>query len=232
MINRYFVLDGESSMQYGISMQGHPSFSAPTPKIEKVTVPGRNGDLISFDGSYSNVQAEIPCFILKDSAYDFIAEANTWLSIPGYRRLTYDGDEEAYRLARITNLAEVSVSMHVLNPFVLKFECKPQRFLMSGEQTIEMSASGSIFCPGFGGLPLIRIYGAGTVTLNEKSIVVTSVNEYVDVDCDTQNAYKLGDNKNSTIQCADFPKMQYGENVVTISSGISKIEITPRWFTL
>lgn len=232
MINKYFVLDGESSLQYGISMQGRPSFSSPVPKIEKVTVPGRNGDLISFDGSYENVQAEIRCFILKNTVYDFVSDANTWLSIPGYRKLSYDGDDEAYRLARITNLADVSVRMKLLNPFVLNFDCKPQRFLLSGEETYEMDSSGSLYCPGVGGLPLVRIFGTGTVVINGKSIVVTSVSEYVDVDCDTQNAYKLGDNKNSTIQCSDFPKMQNGENVITISSGISKIEITPRWFTL
>lgn len=232
MINKYFVLDGESSMQYGIAMQGRPSFSSPVPKIEKVTVPGRNGDLISFDGSYSNVQAELRCFILKDTAYDFVADANTWLSVPGYRKLSYDGDDESYRLARITNLADVSIRMHLLAPFVINFDCKPQRFLLSGEETIEMTSSGGLYCPGTGGLPLLRIFGTGTVMINEKSIVVTSVNEYVDVDCDTQNAYKLGDNKNSTIICPDFPKLINGENQIVISSGIEKIEITPRWYTL
>lgn len=233
MITRYFALDDVSSAQYGISLQKCPSFDAAKPVIEKVTVPSRNGDLIFYSGAYENVSGALDCFILHEQTYDALAEANGWLSKQGYRKLTYDGDAEAYRMARIVNLGEFSVRMMRLDPFTIDLDCKPQRFLNSGDVPMVFLASDYFDCPAVSGLPLLRIYGtSGTVRINDKTIMLNTINEYVDIDCELQNAAKGNVNCNSNISCLDFPKLNSGKNEIAFSSGISKVEMTPRWYTL
>ena len=233
MITRYFTLDGESSAKYGIAMQGPPSFSAPKPKITKVSVSGRSGDLIFAEDAFENIQGILRCFILHGQSYDTIADANIWLAKTGYRKLTFDGDDLAYRLACVTNVAECAVRMYYLDPFEIELDCKPQRYLNSGDVQIMFSASGTFDCPAYSGLPLLRIYGtSGTVTINEKTITLLSISTYVDVDCELQDAYKENVNCNGNISCTDFPKLRHGQNNITISSGITSVVLTPRWFTI
>ena len=68
--------------------------------------------------------------------------------------------------------------------------------------------------------------------IGEYSVQFKNIEEYVMLDCDTQNAYKGTENKNNTISAATFPKLEHGENQIGWSGGITGIEITPRWWTL
>lgn len=233
MKTRYFVLDGESSAQYGIAMQGPPVLDSPKPKMNRVSVPGRNGDLVFYEDAFENVEATLNCYILKEQSYYTLADANIWLAKTGYRKFSFDGDDESYRLAVITNIAQCAVRMFYLDPFELKLSCKPQKFLNTGDIELTFTASSSFDCPAFSGLPLLRIYGtSGTVTINDYTITLNGINDYVDVDCELQDAYKGMINCNSQISCMNFPKLKYGENNIILSSGISKVIMTPRWFVL
>ena len=233
MITKYFVLDGESSEQYGIAMQGPPVFSAPKPKMTKVSVSGRNGDLVFYEDAFENVECELRCYSLHGQVFDLVSDANIWLAKKGYRKFSFDGDDNSYRLAIVTNAAECAVRMYYLDPFVITLDCKPQKYLESGDIPIAFTTSGSFDCPAYSGLPLMRIYGtAGTVSVNGKSIVFSSIDTFVDVDCELQDAFKGMVNCNSNISCTDFPKLVHGENTITLSSGITKVELTPRWFMI
>lgn len=232
MITKYFVLDDVSSAEYGICLSGWPSFGAPSPKVDKVSVPGRNGDLIFESGAFDNVEGSLKCFILHEQTYDSVAEANCWLCKGGYRRLTYDGDVEAYRLVRIVNGAEMAVRMKRLDPFEIKLDCKPQRFLLSGEIPITFSSSGVFDCPAYEGLPLLKVDGNGTLILNGIPIIIADTSEAFYIDCDTQNAYIGTINMNNKISAETFPKIVEGENEIIFGSGINSVEITPRWYTV
>ena len=232
MITKYFVLDDVSSARYGICLQRWPSFSAPKAKVEKVTVSGRNGDLIFYDGSYENIEGTLSCFVLHEQTFDAVGDANRWLLKSGYRKFTYDGDTEAYRLVRVVNGAEVAVRMMRLDPFEIKLDCKPQRFLLSGEIPITFTQSGIFDCPAYEGLPLLKVTGNGTLTLNGTSIVIAGTDGAFYIDCDTQNAYAGTVNMNSKITADDFPRVIGGENEILLGTGIESVEITPRWYTL
>lgn len=229
----YFVLGDVSSQHVGIALQGAPRFSAPQPRVDVVSVPGRNGDLVFHDGSYENVECEIDCFVLHHQVYDALAAVNGWVNAQRYQKLSFDGDPNAYRLARTVNGAEVAARLRLLNPFTIKLDCKPQRFLVSGDTPVTFAASGVLDNPGVGGLPLIRVYGtSGTVRINDALITINTIDDYIDIDCDLQDAYKGTLNKNSSISCDDFPALAAGRNRVIINGDITRVQITPRWYTL
>ena len=119
-----------------------------------------------------------------------------------------------------------------LDPFEIKLDCKPQRFLLSGEIPITFTQSGIFDCPAYEGLPLLKVTGNGTLTLNGTSIVIAGTDGAFYIDCDTQNAYAGTVNMNSKITADDFPRVIGGENEILLGAGIESVEITPRWYTL
>lgn len=118
--------------------------------------------------------------------------------------------------------------------FDIPFNCKPQRFLKSGEISMPLTAPTTLSNPGMESLPLITVYGtgAGTVTVGGVTVDIKSLDDYVILDCDTQNAYKGPQNKNSTIYAPKFPTIPPGESLLTWSGGVDRVELIPRWWKL
>lgn len=82
--------------------------------------------------------------------------------------------------------------------------------------------------------PLLRVYGTGggKVYIGENFIEILSIDGYVDLNCETHNAYHVGEFCNQTIKSGDFPDLAPGRNRITWTGGITAVEVTPRWWTL
>jgi hypothetical protein len=82
--------------------------------------------------------------------------------------------------------------------------------------------------------PIIRIYGAGTVGIGDVNVTFDGSSEYVDLDCEIQDAYYGLANKNSavTLNPNRFPVIPASGAEIVLGSGITQVDITPRWFEL
>ena len=82
-------------------------------------------------------------------------------------------------------------------------------------------------------LPTVRVYGTGSVTIGDVTITVESADDYTDIDCETQNAYKGSVNCNSNITLEDgrFFRLTSGINAITLN-GVSRVDLTPNWWIL
>lgn len=119
--------------------------------------------------------------------------------------------------------------------FALSFDCAPQRFLKSGELPVIFSEPGVLYnSTAFVSKPLIAVTGsgAGSLTVNDVTVGILSLDGSLTLDCDTQNAYSGYQNKNSTISAPVFPVLSPGENQISWTGGVTGVEITPRWWTL
>lgn len=125
-----FTFNGKKASDYGIRLQEAISFSAAVPVVQAVHVPGRNGDLHIFDGSFENRTASAKCFVLADNAADAMAAVNSFLFegfSGGYKPLIPSDDEGHYWEAIVTNAGEIQTRLSKLNPFTIEWTCKPYR---------------------------------------------------------------------------------------------------------
>lgn len=163
--------DGESSKDYGVYITGEAVFNAPERDIEMISIPGRNGAFALDKGRFENIEVCYPAGIFADNELDF-AEAisdfrNFLCSKKGYCRLTDDYNPDEYRLAIYKSGLEVTPAMLKGGEFEIVFDCKPQRYLMSGEAPINASNNEVIFNPTlYEAHPLLMVEGAGAITLN------------------------------------------------------------------
>lgn len=227
--------DNKSSDDLGVYVEYYPRRHIPARKYEKVSVPGRNGDLIFTENAFENYVQTYEIYIsAKQIKTTNAAKAvAAWLMKPGYRRLEDSYDPEVFRMAFFMGGAEIENYLNEFGRTTLEFDCMPQRWLKSGEQTITVTNTKTIYNPTeFISKPLIKINGSGigTLTVNGVLKMFSGINGYLMVDSETMNCYKENQNCNSQMG-GSFP--EFGkETTITIGGGITSAEVIPRWFTI
>ena len=236
MLNETFYLDGIDARSAGIQLQAPIEFSEAVPVVEAQTIPGRNGDLIWETGSYENRSGSASCFCLQKDVEKAIGSAGRFLmGKKGYRRLETSDDPDHYWLARVENSPQIAMRLRTLAPFEIGFDCKPQRFVKAGENSVVFTENGSLFNQyGQIALPFITLYGqgAGRLTIGDCVVDVKALDDVLYLDSDTQNAYNDNGNQNLNINAPVFPVLEDGEIPIAFSGGIERVEIIPRWWEL
>ena len=241
------VYNGKSSTDLDILIEHYPDYNIPERDVESIHIPGRNGDIIiDHNESYKNVSRSYDIAVISDSyfsrSFSMMAnEITQWLtSATGYARLEDDYDPDHYVMARL-NMSSSAIKniLAVAGRVTIKFDCKPQRYLKIGDEPITIDSSPkSVHNPtDKKSLPIITVEGSGAATLNVNgySIVISSISGSITINSDVQGAYSgAGVNRNSDVSLPDgFPKLSPGQNVIQYSgSGITKVEVIPKWWTL
>ena len=237
-----FTYDGVSSTAFGARVFPTDSMlKAPARKYDTVTVPGRSGALLMDLACYDNVQREYGVQIVGDTALSsFIALRNYLASRSGYLRLTDTFDATHYYMAAYTEAFNLTADWHSQKRGrgMIAFNCKPQRFLLSGETAVILTADGSIInSTQFASKPLLRV----TTTRSAASVLgvgsanITIMRQGVTyIDCETGRAYNGATAYDTyvSINTTDFPALMPGSNGIALGTGISRVEITPRWWEL
>ena len=237
LIRHYFVFGGTlSTYNYDCTCDGHETFGTPQYVYEEITVPGRHGKLYYDTGRFENTEIKYSMFFTDMREFrDFV---NKLLSFRGYQRLEDSHHPGEYRLALLTSQVELEVSGYD-NEYCsleLTFTVKPQRFLLSGENELNLTTLQQVYNPTlYPAKPLLKVYcssSSSSFNLNGYQVQIASGNtySYICLDCESEDAYSGTNNCNGMIACEEFPILDPGDNQLIRSSGISKIILIPRWW--
>lgn len=230
------VINGKSSKDFDVYLSDAGIYGMPERDSTNIEVDGRNGDLVIDNGKYKNKKVTFPCLIVDNFRENFEAFIGYLLSQKGYVRIEDSFKPEEYILGRFIEEVDPKTTDYAeKGSFEITFDRKPQRFIKEGEYPITLTADGSIFNNYNGeALPLVRVYGTGALSISSTTITINSVNEYVDIDCELQDAYKGASNCNGniTLNSDRFFSLPSGVNNIDLSGSISRVEITPRWWKL
>lgn len=241
-MSKQFWFGGRSCAEFGMMPTGAGFYNAPERDTERISVEGRNGDLIIDKGRYKNVPLQIPVSICQEFPRK-AAAARTWLlQESGYRRLESDYDPEHYRMAAFVGPLDFDVKfLNRAAEATLEFTCKPQRFLKAGESFIGFSEPCTIRNPtGFPALPKMIVWsdGVGEVSVGGVTVQFKGTGIY-QLDCDTMNTQRLKPdgqttwvNANDQIYAPEYPVLGAGETAISLSDKVLAVRVIPRWWTL
>ena len=233
----YFMIEETSSLDYGVVISKAAVFDAPERAYEEVSVPGRNGSVLFDEGYYRNITVRYEASMKnKDANLDSF---RAWLlSFTKYVRLEDTYHPEEYRLGIPSGGISVDMSARLsVGSFTVSFNCKPQRYLKTGEIGTRYEESFQLFNPTYyPAKPLIRVYGYGQIGIGNETITITShALEYIDLDCDLQDAFCGSANANGYVSLSGDQYPEIPGNATTgivLPATVSAIVLTPRWWTL
>ena len=180
-IYKGFTFDGVSSKTYGVYITGDGVYDAPERDVEMVTIPGRNGAFTLDKGRFNNITVTYTAGMFGGTHADF-AEGMAALraalcSRKGYVRLVDDYNPDEYRLAVYRSGLEVDPATLESGQFTIQFDCKPQRFLTTGETAVELQSGDTITNPTlFESRPMLQIWGYGEFTVGGDTLEIISTN--------------------------------------------------------
>lgn len=173
--------DGEDSRNYGVYITGEAVFNSPERDVEMISIPGRNGEYARDLGRFTNIEVTYPAGLFGVDEADFadaIADFRNMLgSRVGYCRLEDDYNTGEYRMGVFKAGLEVTPANLKSGEFTITFNCKPQRFLKSGEAEVNMYLATTITNPtAFASRPLLKVYNwPGVIKINGAQIAVNDV---------------------------------------------------------
>ena len=194
-ILNHLTFDNIDSVNYGIFLTKAAVFNTPERRVEKVAIPGRNGDLLIDDGSYENIEVEYSAVLCCDSAEEFastLGEFRSALASRGaYKKLTGSYNPDEYRLATLIEKFEVDPrAYYMAGEFKILFDCKPQRFLVSGDEPQTFYGNGWITNPTpFEALPIIAVTGNGRINIAGHVVTVSDTTETIYIDSELMEVY-------------------------------------------
>lgn len=233
------IFNGISSQDYGIQVEHPPEYQTPARDYEIIHISGRNGDLVIDNGSFQNVPRSYQIAI-GDQEKDFTNMANIiseWVnSASGYARLEDSYEPEYYRMAMFYEETTVENILQHAGRTTIEFNCKPQRFLKSGEDLLKFTSNAVLRNPtGFRSLPIITVYGTGkgVLGIGDYGITISDIRGSLILNSEIQDVYNGTVNRNGdVILSSGFPELVPGENSITWSGGITSVEVIPKWWTL
>lgn len=244
----YLIFGGVNTADYGVYINHDGIYNTPERAVETVEVPGRNGLVVRDLGRFQNVSVVYELYAESGMKDKLQALRQALMSQVGYQRLEDTFRPEEFRMARFTGETEVRPSiMGEAATLELTFDCKPQRYLKSGETEMVLKAPGTIWNPGMESLPVIRVWGyvndahqveyglpAGDATLTVGGVTIQFryIHNVVGLDCETQDAFYNSQNQNGCIYAPVFPSLKPGLNEITWTGNISGITLYPRWWTV
>lgn len=233
-MRNYFIFDNENSKNYGVYISGQGTFDAPERNYKTIAVPGRDGALLGVDHRLENIGLTYNAFIYANFKTNIAALRSMLLSKTGYRRLTDTYHSDEFRLAYYRGGLEAEVTpKNDAGEFEIEFECKPQRYLLSGETETAIASGGTITNPTlFASKPLIEVVGYGELTINSQTITIANTFPSITIDCELQDCYYGLQNANRqvVIEGNSFPELKPGVNSFAYDNTITSVSVVPKWW--
>lgn len=174
------IFNSVSAEDLGLVIQAPPAYTFPSKDLSTTHVPGRNGDLILDNYCYNNVDRTYSIASVFRPGTGFIANSEKiikWLTTPtGYCRLEDTYDPLVYRMASYSASGSLSNYYDQATSLSITFNCKPQRYLKSGEKQVDYSGSEiTIDNPtNETALPLITVSGIPQTTDSDLLLMTVS----------------------------------------------------------
>lgn len=262
MSKRILTYNGIDLSTFGVHVSGEGAWVKPAPEYERISVPGRSGDVLLYNGRYSNVDITYRFGITKNFDANYTSLIAALLGSPGYHKLVDSKHSGVYRMAMIEKVIEPTMTQQLsAGEFDVTFNCKPQVYLDSGDEATALYYSTSSQTPtitnptDYEARPLVRITTSDTnptdfsvmfvlltgnhaitKNLNFAALSSGSITNPIIYDSESTDAYDgVGKNLNDHLSVSGDMVVPGNARLSIYGSRqsvVSKVEVIPRWWRL
>ncbi len=228
----WFKFNDILSSDIGLIVKSVGFPTKPKPIFQNIEVPGRNGNLTQFDGTYESYEKKV-LFLCKLTKIPYLFE---WLR--GSGTLIVSNEEEYYYEATIKESIETNYYGSQYVEVEVPFEVQPFKFLQNGkEESILQSPQTQIILKNptnFDSNPILIIEGVSsdlTITINKQILKIKGATGTIEINSHLKLMMKKMENASQNVE-GDFPILIKGDNVIKINGNYQKMKIQPNWRSL
>jgi len=224
-----FTLDNNINSRSNLGLRvTEPPIIPPSKRvIDSIAVDGREGTLTILKG-WEDVAFALKAALIGANLHSRYREILP--TILNAKTIYFSGDSGVYYNIKFAEAGALERKLTSLYEFSLTFTCAPFRYIRN-VSAVSMTASGNITNPGtVYSLPKITVYGTGsrTLTINGKPIILNILSGNLVIDSELRTCH-FGNVAQNNQMNGDFPVLNVGGNTITLGTGITRIEVEPRW---
>ena len=231
-----FTFNGKTNTEFGLRVAEGKKISTSGLDVERVAVPGRDGELLISNNRLNSAELSFPVNFVKEKGLiaTEVYKISEWLGVEGYKDLTISYDPDFIYRAAYLETFSIEETMRQFGKTTINFVCYPVKFYKQGRTTITASNGGTI--NGLGNVnakPIITLLGNGdcTLTINGRKTKLRAVQGKITLDMQANQVYK--DNLpawDKVVRSPQFqmPYLDYGRNLISWD-GNFEVFIIPNW---
>lgn len=229
-----FTFGGKNSfIDYGMVISKRPNLPSPKRRVNYMDIPGRHGRVQYDEKTYEDITIVVECG-LKDTEnlVERLDSIKAWLFNAGESDLIFSFGEDKKYIAQVVNAIDFTQVYKYTSSFPVIFNCQPFKYAVQNH-LITLNVGGeSIHNPGsLEGQPVIYVYGNGDIVLNisDQTIEFNGVEGKIIINSEIQDCYDDAMNNLNSKMTGEFPFLKTGENIITWTGNVTKLEVLPNW---
>jgi len=224
-----FILDDSVNSRAALGLRiTQPPVVPPARRIvSSIAVDGREGSLTILRG-WEDVTFSLRAALIGTN---LSARWRTTLArIFAASTIHLSNDPDVFYQIKHVRAVPMERRLSTLGEYQITFTCAPFRY-MRGVTPITRTASGGLINPGtVHSLPRLVVHGTGsrTLTINGRPIVLNILSGHLTLDSELKICF-FGNVAQNNRMTGDFPVFHVGNNTITLGTGITRVDIEPRW---
>lgn len=190
---------------------------------------GADGDLYEDLGGRKDIIIPVECNFVADNPKTIFRRVKHWLNNIEDNKLIFTDDPGWFYKVVNVEIGQMEVKFKRKGEFTINFTCRGWQYSLDGDEFLEIENNTMLYNEYDLAKPLIYVEGNGeiTITINNNKFKVM-VKDYLYIDSELEIAYREKTDC-LNIDEGDYPLLEYGENNISFTGNVSKIEIKPRW---
>ena len=221
-----------STSDMGVYVEHRPDVPASIERVDKVTIPGRDGDFLIRENGWEDIEIE--------GEMAFRTQADQWFSrwrsvkrwLTGNGKLVFADDASFFYWVKNVTVSEAERELRKHGRFRVTFLCEAFHYDVEGAELAALPASGKLENPyELPAYPIYQITGEGNCVLTVNDYELTAnVGQNLMIDTKRQIAYRIDGTPQNTLVTGEYDKLLLpsGESEIAISSGFT-LKIQPNW---
>lgn len=224
------IIDNSISLNsLGFYTVGKPTIPPSNQDVNLIKARGRNGS-IKESYEYNTRTIPLPLNFEGDNINKKLRELKS--AIRNARTIQFNDDLGIFYKILNLEFRDAITTLETKCDVEISILSEPFDYFIKGTDTIKIITPNTKInnIGNYYSEPYFKIYAQGNIilTVNDEEITLNNVDEYIELDSEEQECFKNDTRKNRQM-IGEFPIFKVGENSVSWSGSVTKIEIIPRW---
>ena len=147
-----FTFNGKKNTEFGLRVAEGKKITTSSLDVERVTVPGRDGDLLISNNRLNSAELSFPVNFVKEKGLiaTEVYKISEWLNVAGYKDLTISYDPDFIYRAAYLETFSIEETMRQFGKTTINFVCYPVKFYKQGRTTQKLMNGATLIieCKG------------------------------------------------------------------------------------